>query len=101
RCAAPLHDALPLFYHLRRNDRAAALHIARQAAVEPTRGLMEPCLEGASSAALEEPVAEFARYWQRHGDPEAAYAVAPMLLYCGRPDLALEFVERAIDGSFC
>ncbi len=24
-----------------------------------------------------------------------------MLLYCGRPDLALEFVERAIDGSFC
>jgi len=90
-----------VLYHLRRNDRAAALHIARQAAVEPTRGLMEPCLEGASSAALEGPVAEFARYWQRHGDPEAAYAVAPMLLYCGRPDLALEFVERAIDGSFC
>ena len=90
-----------VLYHLRRNDRAAALHVVRQAAVEPTRGLMEPCLEGASSAALDEPVAEFATYWQRHGDPEASYAVAPMLLYCGRPEMALEFVERAVDGSFC
>ena len=83
------------------NDRDAALHVARQAADEPTRRLMEPCLEGARGAALDEPVAEFVTYWQRHGDPETAYAVAPMLVYCGRPQDALRFVERAVDGSFC
>jgi hypothetical protein len=62
---------------------------------------MEPCLEGVRGAALDEPVAEFVRYWQRHGDPEAPYAVAPMLDYCGRRDAALRFLERAVEGNFC
>ena len=62
---------------------------------------MQPCLEGVRGAALDEPVAEFVRHWERSGDPEAPYAVAPMLAYCGRPQEALRFVERAVDGSFC
>jgi DNA-binding winged helix-turn-helix (wHTH) protein/tetratricopeptide (TPR) repeat protein len=90
-----------VLYHLRQNDRNAALHVTRQAADEPTRRLMEPCLEGAHGAALDAPVAEFVAYWQRHGDPETPYAVAPMLVYCGRPQDALHFLERAVDGSFC
>jgi tetratricopeptide (TPR) repeat protein len=71
-----------VLYQLRRNDRAAALHVARQAADEPnepTRRLMQPCLEGVSGAALDAPVAEFIKHWQLSGDPETAYAVAPML----------------------
>lgn len=90
-----------VLYLLRRDDRTAALHVARQAADEPTRRLMEPCLEGVRGTALDAPVAEFFTYWQRHGDPETAYAVAPMLVYCGRPEAALRFVERAVDGNFC
>jgi len=90
-----------VLYLLRRNDSQAALKIARQAADEPTRRLMEPCLEGVRGAALDEPVAEFARHWEENGDPEAPYAVAPMLLYCGRPEEALRLLERAVDGSFC
>jgi tetratricopeptide (TPR) repeat protein len=90
-----------VLYHLRRRDDEAALTAARQAAQEPTRQLMEPCLEGVRGAALDEPVAEFVRYWQRHGDPEAPYAVAPMLDYCGRREAALRFLERAVEGNFC
>jgi DNA-binding winged helix-turn-helix (wHTH) protein/tetratricopeptide (TPR) repeat protein len=90
-----------VLYQLRRNDRDAALHVARQTADEPTRRLMQPCLEGARGAALDAPVAEFVRHWELNGDPEAPYAVAPMLVYCGRPQDALRFVERAVDGSFC
>jgi DNA-binding winged helix-turn-helix (wHTH) protein/tetratricopeptide (TPR) repeat protein len=90
-----------VLYQLRLNDRDAALHVTRQAADEPTRRLMQPCLEGARGASLDDPVAEFVRHWERSGDPEAAYAVAPMLVFCGRPQHALRFVERAVDGSFC
>lgn len=90
-----------VLYHLRRDDRAAALRVTRQAAEEPTRGLMEPCLEGEAGTALEGPAAAFIEHWQRSGDPEAAYAVAPMLAYCGRPQDALRFLERAVEGGFC
>jgi hypothetical protein len=90
-----------VLYYLRLNDRDAALHVARQAADEPTRRLMQPCLEGAHGAALDDPVAEFVRHWERSGDPEAAYAVAPMLGFCGRSQEALRFVERAVETGFC
>ena len=90
-----------VLYLLRLDDRDAALHVARQTADDPTRRLMEPCLEGTRGTALEEPVAEFLRYWQRNTDYEAPYGVAPMLIYCGRPQDALRFLERAVDGSFC
>jgi DNA-binding winged helix-turn-helix (wHTH) protein/TolB-like protein len=90
-----------VLFHLRRDDRNAALHVTRQAAAEPTRGLMEPCLEGGRGTALDEPVAEFVRHWELNGDPEAPYAVAPMLVYCDRPREALRLVERAVDGGFC
>jgi hypothetical protein len=90
-----------VLYQLRLNDRQAALHVAQQAADEPTRRLMEPCLQGVRGAELDAPVAEFLTYWQRHGDSESAYAVAPMLSYCGRPDDALRFIERSVDGNFC
>jgi tetratricopeptide (TPR) repeat protein len=90
-----------VLYQLRRNDRDAALHVTRQAADEPTRRLMEPCLEGTRGAALDGAVAEFVTYWQRNFDFEAPYAVAPILLYCERPQEALRFLERAVDGGFC
>jgi tetratricopeptide (TPR) repeat protein len=90
-----------VLYLLRLNDRQAALHIAQQAADEQTRRLMEPCLQGVRGAALDAPVAEFLTFWQRHGDSESAYAVAPMLSYCGRPEDALRFIERSVDGNFC
>jgi DNA-binding winged helix-turn-helix (wHTH) protein/tetratricopeptide (TPR) repeat protein len=90
-----------VLYQLRLNDRDAALHVTRQAADEPTRRLMQPCLEGARGAALDDSVAEFVQHWQRSGDPEAAYALAPMLAFCGRPQDALRLVERAVDGNCC
>jgi DNA-binding winged helix-turn-helix (wHTH) protein/tetratricopeptide (TPR) repeat protein len=90
-----------VLYHLRRDEPEAALHVTRQAAVEPTRGLMEPCLEGVRGAALDGPVAEFIRHWERSGDPETAYALGPMLAYCGRTQDALRFLERAGDMGFC
>jgi DNA-binding winged helix-turn-helix (wHTH) protein/TolB-like protein len=90
-----------VLYNLRLNDNSAALRAARQAADEPTRRLMEPCLEGVRGAALDAAVAEFITYWQRHGDYESAYATAPMLAYCGREQAALRSVERAVDGNFC
>ncbi len=93
-----------VLYQLRLGDRAAALQVARQAADEPnepTRRLMEPCLEGASGAALDAPVAEFIAHWQLSEDPETAYAIAPMLSFCGRPQDALRFVERGVDGGYC
>jgi tetratricopeptide (TPR) repeat protein len=90
-----------VLYHMRRDDRAAALRVVRQAADEPTRRLMEPCLEGAPASALDTPVAEFVRLWEGAEDPETAYALAPMLSYCGRPQDALRFVQRAVDGGVC
>jgi DNA-binding winged helix-turn-helix (wHTH) protein/tetratricopeptide (TPR) repeat protein len=90
-----------VLYQLRRNDREAALHVVRQAADDPTRRLMEPCLEGTRGAALDGAVAEFVTYWQRNDDVEAPYGVAPILLYCGRPQEVLRFLERSVDGGFC
>lgn len=90
-----------VLYLLRLDDRDAALHITRQAADEPTRRLMQPCLEGQRGEVLDDAAAQFAQHWERSGDPEAPYAVAPMLLYCGYPKDALRLVERAVDGSFC
>jgi tetratricopeptide (TPR) repeat protein len=90
-----------VLYHLRQNDRNAALHVTQQAADDPTRRLMEPCLQGARGAALDDAVAAFFTYWQRQGDPESYYAVAPILAYCGRPQHTLRFLERAVDGNFC
>ena len=90
-----------VLYNLRTGDRAAALRATRRAADDETRRLMEPCLEGTRGAALDGPVAEFIGHWQKAGDPETPYAVAPMLLYCGRPQDALGFVERSVDMTFC
>jgi DNA-binding winged helix-turn-helix (wHTH) protein/tetratricopeptide (TPR) repeat protein len=90
-----------VLYELRLNDRTAALHVTLQAADEPTRRLMQPCLEGAHGAVLDDAVAEFVRHWQLSQDPEAAYATAPMLSFCGRPREALQFVERGVDGNYC
>ena len=90
-----------VLYNLRTNDRGAALRAARQAADDETRRLMESCLEGAGAAALDGAVREFVDHWQDAGDPETPYAVAPMLVYCGRPREALRFVERAVDMTFC
>lgn len=90
-----------LHYHLRMNEREAALHVVRQAAVEPTRGFMEPCLEGARGAVLDQAATEFVDHWGRSEDPEAAYAMAPFLAYCGRQEDALRFLERAVDNRFC
>lgn len=90
-----------VLYYLRRNDAKAALHVVRQAADEPTRRLMEPCLEGARGAALDDAVSGFVLHWQRSGDPEAHYALAPMLAYCDRPQEALRLLETADDGGFC
>ena len=59
-----------VLYQLRLNGRDAALHVVRQAADEPIRRLMQPCLEGAQGAALDAPVAEFVQHWQRSEDPE-------------------------------
>jgi DNA-binding winged helix-turn-helix (wHTH) protein/TolB-like protein len=90
-----------VLYLLRLDDRQAALEIARQAADEPTRRLMHPCLEGARGAALDGAAAGFVQHWQQSGDPEALYAIAPMLSYCGRPQAALGFIDRAVDGGLC
>ncbi len=95
-----VHWAMVL-YLLRLDDREAALHITRQAAEEPTRKLMQPCLEGVAGAALDEPVAQFVMHWEQSGDPEAPFAVAPMLVYCGRPQEALRLLQRAVDLRFC
>ena len=90
-----------VLYQLRRNDRDAALQVVLQAADEPITRLMKPCLEGASGAALDAPVEEFVRHWQRSDDPETAYAIAPILSFCGRQKEALDFLARAVDGNYC
>lgn len=90
-----------VLYLLRVGDRDAALYVTRQAADEPTRGLMQPCLEGVRGAELDDAVTRFVRHWEQSADPEAPYAVAPMLVYCGRPQDALRLLERAVDRSFC
>jgi DNA-binding winged helix-turn-helix (wHTH) protein/tetratricopeptide (TPR) repeat protein len=90
-----------VLFNLRTNDRNAALNATRQAADDPTRRLMEPCLEGKRGAELDNAVAEFRRNWDTADDPETPYAVAPMLMYCGRERDALSYVERAVDMSFC
>ena len=90
-----------VLYQLRLNGREAALNVVRQAADEPIRRLMQPCLEGVRGAALDMPVAEFVQHWQQSGDPETAYAIAPVLVFCGHPQEALRFVDRAVDGNYC
>ncbi len=90
-----------VLYYLRLDDREAALRATRLAESEPTRGLMEPCLEGVQGAALDQPVAEFVRHWQQSEDPETPYAVAPMLVYCGRVPEGLRMLDRAVDLGFC
>jgi DNA-binding winged helix-turn-helix (wHTH) protein/tetratricopeptide (TPR) repeat protein len=90
-----------VLHSLRTNDRETALRAARRADDDPTRRLMEPCLEGVRGAALDEPVAGFIAYYDKIKDGETPYAVSPMLVYCGRPQEALRFVERAVDSNFC
>lgn len=90
-----------VLFHLRQDNRSAALQVVRQAADEPTRQLMEPCLAGTSGTVLDAQVAAFVAHWKRQGDPENYYSVAPMLAYCGRLQEALHMVELAVDGSYC
>jgi DNA-binding winged helix-turn-helix (wHTH) protein/TolB-like protein len=90
-----------VLYYLRLNDRAAALHVTRQAAPEPTRDLMEPCLEGKQGPELDAAVAGFLKHWDGTPDPETPYAVAPMLAFCGRPQDALRYLEDAVNRQFC
>ena len=90
-----------VLYQLRRNDRAAALQVVLQAADEPITRLMKPCLEGASGAALDAPVEEFVQHWKRSDDPETAYAIAPILSFCGRQKEALDFLARGVDLNYC
>ena len=91
-----------VLFHLRRKDDAAALDAARQDSPDsPTRQFMEPCLLGERGAALDVPAAAFIRHWGQSSDPELAYALAPMLDYCGRRGEALRFLERAVDSNFC
>jgi hypothetical protein len=90
-----------VLYQLRLDGREAALQAARQAADEPTRRFMVSCLEGAQGAALDSLAAGFIQLWQLSDDPETAYAIAPMLVYCGRPREALRFVESGVDGNYC
>ena len=90
-----------VLFYLRQDNRDAALQVVRQAADEPTRQLMEPCLSGASGSALDAPADAFVAYWKRQGDPENYYSVAPMLAYCGRSQEALHLVELAVDGNYC
>jgi tetratricopeptide (TPR) repeat protein len=90
-----------VLYQLRRNDREAALHATRQAGEDPTRRLMQPCLEGESGAALDDAVAEFVKHWLKSDDPEAAFSVAPILVFCNRPQEALQFVEHSVDRNYC
>jgi DNA-binding winged helix-turn-helix (wHTH) protein/tetratricopeptide (TPR) repeat protein len=90
-----------VLYNLRTGDREAALRAARKAEDDETRRLMEPCLEGARGDALDTIADRFVAHWQTAADPETPYAVAPMLLYCGRTEDALRFVERSVDMTFC
>jgi tetratricopeptide (TPR) repeat protein len=90
-----------VLYQLRRDDREAALHVVLQAADEPIRRLMQPCLQGVRGEALDGVVTEFVQHWQRSEDPETAYAVAPILHFCGRSAEALRFVERGVDHQYC
>jgi hypothetical protein len=90
-----------VLYSLRTNDRVTALHVVRQAAEEPTRRLMEPCLEGARGADLDGPAEKFLQHWGNTSDPENPFAMAAILVYCGRPRDALQFLERAVDLGFC
>ena len=90
-----------VLYQLRVDGRDAALQVVRQAADEPIRRLMQPCLEGVQGEALDGPVAEYVQHWQTSADPETAYAIAPILSYCGRPEEALRFVDRGVDGNYC
>jgi DNA-binding winged helix-turn-helix (wHTH) protein/TolB-like protein len=88
-------------YELRRNDSAAALRVVRQASDDPTRRLMEPCLQGVRGAALDQPAADFFHHWYKRGDPETGYALAAMLVYCGRLQQALPLIEWGVDGNYC
>lgn len=90
-----------VLYHLRRRDDAAALAVTRQAADDPTRRLMEPCLQGVRGADLDKPAADFFDNWYRRGDPETGYALGAMLVYCGRARQALPLLEWGVDGRFC
>ncbi|HET9447215.1 MAG TPA: winged helix-turn-helix domain-containing protein [Steroidobacteraceae bacterium] len=90
-----------VLYSLRTGDTQTALRAARRADDDPTRRLMEPCLEGARGAALDQAVAGFIAYYDQNNDGETPYAVSPMLVYCERSKEALRFVERAVDGGFC
>lgn len=88
--------------HLRQGDDAAALNAARQVSPDlPTRLFMEPCLEGKRGEELDGPAAGFISFWTEHSEPELAYALAPMLEYCGRHEDALSFLNRAIRSNFC
>jgi DNA-binding winged helix-turn-helix (wHTH) protein/TolB-like protein len=88
-------------YQLRRNDSAAALAVVRQANDDPTRRMMEPCLQGVRGAALDPAAREFFDHWYQRGDPETGYALAAMLVYCDRPEQALPLIEWGVDGNYC
>jgi DNA-binding winged helix-turn-helix (wHTH) protein/tetratricopeptide (TPR) repeat protein len=90
-----------VLYQLRRNDSAAALQAARQAADDPTRRFMEPCLQGVRGQALDPAASEFFDNWYKRGDPETGYALAAMLVYCGRAQQAMPLIEWGVDGNYC
>ena len=90
-----------VLYQLRRHDDAAALQAARQAADDATRRFMEPCLQGVRGAGLDQAASEFFDNWYKRGDPETGYALAAMLVYCGRPQQAMPLIEWGVDGNYC
>jgi len=90
-----------VLYQLRRNDSAAALLATRQAADDPTRRFMEPCLQGVRGQELDTAASAFFDNWYKRGDPETGYALAAMLVYCGRAQQAMPLIEWGVDGNYC
>ena len=91
-----------VLYQLRLNDRDAALHVTRQAADEPTRRLMQPCLEGVRGAALDAAVAGVhtalaAQRRSRSGTTRLRRCCSIAAVRRKR----CASLERAVDGNFC
>lgn len=88
--------------NLRLGDDDAGLNAARRVSPDQhIRRFVEACLEGRRGTDLDDAAVGFVAFWSGQRDPELAYALAPLLEYCGHRKEALAFLERATDKGFC
>jgi hypothetical protein len=89
-------------HYVRNGDLSQARAAIQQEASRPYAQMIIACIDAPSSVNAAKLSREMTARWLSDPDPEVRYEVAPDLLLCGQPQVALSLLKTSIvTGHFC